>query len=117
MNTPKREEILQLAKELYFNDLAKSGSQNFNNPEPCELAENGYLSLAQSMLMRSEDSEYKNHIEQEARELGLIRERPHFVVHLDLTQKAKARNDSKFASLIICLLWLLALVVALKGRW
>jgi len=53
MTTPKREQILQLAKELYFNDMAKSGIQNFNNPEPNELAESGYISSAKSELMRN----------------------------------------------------------------
>lgn len=75
MTTPKREQILQLARELYFNDMAKSGINNFNDPEPNELAESGYVQTARSMLMRSEDSEYKNHIEQEARELGLLKDK------------------------------------------
>ena len=60
MTTPKREQILQLAKELYFNDVAKSGINNFNDPEPNELAESGYIQTARSMLMRDQ---YRSQIE------------------------------------------------------
>jgi hypothetical protein len=60
MTTPKREQILQLAKELYFNDMAKSGIQNFNNPEPNELVESGYVASARSELMRDQ---YRSQIE------------------------------------------------------
>jgi len=58
MTTPKREQILQLAKELYFNDMAKSGIQNFNTPEPNELAESGYISSAKSELMRNLETKH-----------------------------------------------------------
>jgi hypothetical protein len=58
--TPTRSEIIELAKELYFNDMAKSGIQNFNNPEPNELAESGYTQTARSTLMRDQ---YRSQIE------------------------------------------------------
>jgi hypothetical protein len=58
MTTPRREQILQLAKELYFNDMAKSGIQNFNTPEPNELAESGYISSAKSELMRNLETKH-----------------------------------------------------------
>jgi energy-coupling factor transporter ATP-binding protein EcfA2 len=90
MTIPKREQVLQLAKELYFNDMAKSGINNFNDPEPNELSESGYCALATSMLMRSEDSEYKTHIEEEARELGLIKEKN------ESTENFENSSDLKF---------------------
>ena len=58
MTMPKREQILQLAKELYFNDIAKSGINNFNDPEPNELTESGYTQTARSMLMRDNQKAY-----------------------------------------------------------
>jgi hypothetical protein len=52
--TPTKTEILAKASELYFNDMAKSGINNFNNPEPNELAESGYIQTARSTLMRDQ---------------------------------------------------------------
>lgn len=46
-----------------------------NNPEDYELRESGYWNLSRDSLMRSEDSEYKIHIEKEARDLGLLKHR------------------------------------------
>jgi hypothetical protein len=60
MTTPKKSEIIELAKQLYFNDMAKSGINNFNDPEPNELAESGYIQTAKSMLMRDQ---YKAQVE------------------------------------------------------
>jgi hypothetical protein len=60
MTTPKKSEIIELAKQLYFNDMAKSGINNFNDPEPNELAEGGYIQSAKSMLMRDQ---YKAQVE------------------------------------------------------
>jgi hypothetical protein len=60
MTTPKKSEIIELAKQLYFNDMAKSRINNFNDPEPNELAEGGYIQSAKSMLMRDQ---YKAQVE------------------------------------------------------
>jgi len=56
--TPTKTEILAKASELYFSDMAKSGIQNFNNPEPNELAESGYISSAKSELMRNLETKH-----------------------------------------------------------
>jgi len=53
MATPRKEEIIAKALELYYYDMAKSGIQNVNTPEISELSESGYLSSARSSLMHS----------------------------------------------------------------
>jgi len=74
MVTPKRNEIIQRALELWKHDRFRNGQPYEINPTIQELAEDGFLSVAQTELMRSEDSEYRNHIEKEARELGIIKD-------------------------------------------
>jgi hypothetical protein len=93
---PNHEQIVELAKELYYRDMAKSGMENFNVPEINELSENGFLAQAQGELMRAEDSDYKCHIEEEARNLGLIRERKGLIINLNMSAKNRARtSDSR----------------------
>ena len=53
LTTPNRKAILELAKQNWHNDRAKNGDPAFNiEPELNELQESGYLSVAQSELMR-----------------------------------------------------------------
>jgi hypothetical protein len=62
---PKKEEIIQLAEQLYFEDCYKRGCQNPNSPEPSELLENGYYNQALSQLMRNQESRYQEWREKE----------------------------------------------------
>lgn len=110
--TPNHEEIIEFAKELHFKDMARSGVENFNNPETSELAENGFLALAQTMLMRSEDSEYKAHIEEEARRLDLIKEKKGtFTVVLDLSAKKPRQETNLTAVFRLGLMLFLGLII------
>jgi hypothetical protein len=58
LTTPKRELIVQRARELWHIDRARSGDPAFDiEPELSELRESGYLSAAQSELMRNPDAQ------------------------------------------------------------
>ena len=76
--TPTKEQILERAKELWFQDrLRREGSEALEiNPEEEELREEGFIMLAQHELMRDSDS-YKEYL---AKELGKnvedVREKP-----------------------------------------
>ncbi len=70
MTTPKSDMIRREALKLFIVD-----NPDRNNPEDYELRESGYWNLSRDSLMRSEDSEYKIHIEKEARDLGLLKHR------------------------------------------
>jgi len=66
MATPKKEAIVQRATELWHNDRAKNGDPSFDiEPELEELKESGWLSVAQSELMRSQGTEYEQYIAEE----------------------------------------------------
>jgi len=53
MATPKRNEIIERARELWHEDTARRGDPSFDiEPELEELREEGFLTLAQSELMR-----------------------------------------------------------------
>jgi hypothetical protein len=53
---PKKNEVIQKARELYVEHCYKSGTPELAdlNPEPNELSENGFIQTAKSMLMRNE---------------------------------------------------------------
>jgi len=65
MAIPKREEILARATAMFFEDCSKHGAYSFVNPEEEELKENGYISAAQSELMRdrahADSAEWKSY--------------------------------------------------------
>jgi len=66
MTAPNKKAIIEAATELYYRDMSKSGIQNFNSPEIEELREGGFLSAAQSALMRnpeSKNAEWKSYNE------------------------------------------------------
>jgi len=68
MVTPTREKIIEYAKQKWHQDQLRNGNPIFDtNPEIEELRENGYLSLAQSELMRNpnydEWEEYNEKVE------------------------------------------------------
>jgi len=52
MATPNKQQIIDKATELYFEDCFKHGCQSPITPEVAELSESGFLSLAMSELMR-----------------------------------------------------------------
>lgn len=52
MKTPTKLEIEARARELFLLDSSQHGCASSINPEECELKENGWLSVAQSDLMR-----------------------------------------------------------------
>ena len=56
MTTPKKEQIIEKARELYVQDCYKRGCPELANvnPEDSELAENGFVTVAISELMRDE---------------------------------------------------------------
>jgi len=59
MTTPTRTEIIAKATELFHNERFKTGDPAFNiSPTEQELAENGYLNVAASDLMRSKHRAY-----------------------------------------------------------
>jgi hypothetical protein len=69
MTTPNKQEIVQKAVELWRQDRIRANDPSFDiNPEIEELREGGYLSSAQSELMRDsashEVSEWKGYIQQ-----------------------------------------------------
>lgn len=68
--TPTTDMIRTEARKLFIAD-----NPIVNNPEDYELQEGGYWHLSRNSLMRSENSEYKIHVEKEARELGLLKRR------------------------------------------
>lgn len=54
MTTPTKSMILEKAVELFHNDRFRAGEESFNiTPTEAELAEDGYISAAQSELMRN----------------------------------------------------------------
>lgn len=65
MTTPRKEEIYQKALELFHNDDWKRGTRSSINPTQEELAEDGYISLAMSQLMRCQGHEYSAYLEEE----------------------------------------------------
>jgi len=64
MTTPRKEEIYQRALELFHNDEWKRGTRSSINPTQAELAEDGYLAVAASELMRCQGFEYKAYLEE-----------------------------------------------------
>jgi hypothetical protein len=62
MTTPKREDIERLALELWQKDQYRNGCSELSEttPEYAELAESGYIMLAQNMLMRGDN--YREYI-------------------------------------------------------
>jgi len=58
MTTPRKQQIVQRAKEIWFNEQFKNGIMNPNVPEECELKECGAWSQAVSELMANESRKY-----------------------------------------------------------
>lgn len=71
MTTPRKEEIVRKAVELWKQDQYRNGCSELVelNPEISELAESGYLSLAQSELMQDERKKYAEWLHNETLEL------------------------------------------------
>lgn len=91
---PKRSDIIERAFELH---QKKNYNVNANNPEVNEVKESGFYEQAKCELMRSEDSEYVGHIEEEARRLGLIdskvelgRQRKPFDFEIDIIEALRS---------------------------
>jgi len=60
MTTPKKFEIVEKAKQMWFDDQIRQGFQPTTNPEVDELKESGYLSMAKSTIMQAR---YRHEIE------------------------------------------------------
>jgi len=61
---PKKEKVLERAKELFYDQAYRSGMQNVNSPEDSELLEGGFYAQAKSELMMSlsrKHEEYGNY--------------------------------------------------------
>jgi len=58
MATPRKAEIIEKAKQMWFDDQLRQGFQPTTNPERSELQESGYLSLAMTELMQNDDKKY-----------------------------------------------------------
>ena len=70
--TPKHEQIVQKAIEMWRQDRIRANDPSFDiDPELCELREGGYLSAAQSELMRSSGYEFELYLA-EAKEANKI---------------------------------------------
>lgn len=67
MVTPRKELIIERAKELFFANEWQKGNRTQINPTIDELRESGFLSLVMSQLMRSEGYEYKMEMEAQKR--------------------------------------------------
>ena len=86
LTTATKEQILERARELWFEDrLRREGSEALEiNPEVEELREEGFLLVAQQELMRNTD-QYKEHL---AKELGKnvedVREKPKDVLNFPI---------------------------------
>ena len=66
ITTPRKNEIIEKATELWRQDRIRANDPSFDIiPELCELEEEGYISAAQSELMRSEGYDWKIHLEQQ----------------------------------------------------
>lgn len=62
MTTPNKKAIIERAIELFHNEQWKSGIRNAVNPEYSELLEGGYITEAQSELMRNLESEHAQYL-------------------------------------------------------
>lgn len=62
MTTPRKAEIVEKATELFHNDQWQKGIRNAVNPTLEELRESGWLSLAQSQLMRNLENEHSEYL-------------------------------------------------------
>lgn len=58
MGTPTKEQVYEEAKKLYFQHERRNGNRTSINPEYEELAESGFISLAQTNLMRNPETLY-----------------------------------------------------------
>jgi len=72
MVTPTKQEIEEKAFEI---NAQRSHDINNNTPEVSELQESGVFEEARNDLMTSEATQYRSHIEEQARALGLIEDR------------------------------------------
>lgn len=69
MTTPKRDEIIEKAVELWRNDRLRSGVPSFDiTPEYQELREEGFLIAAQSELMRNPYKQYEIELDEESKD-------------------------------------------------
>jgi len=59
--TPKKEQIVERAKELFMDDQFRNGNKSSISPTIDELRESGYLSLGKSELMQNEDRKYEHY--------------------------------------------------------
>jgi len=94
MGTPKHDEIVNRAVELWKIDRLRSGQPYEANPELEELKEEGFILLAQQELMRHQDAEYKAYIEKEARELGIIKDDEGFEVEKPIEEVLFSTEDA-----------------------
>lgn len=63
MATPKKEQIIERAKELFFDEQFRKGNRSAISPTFDELRESGFIVQAQSELMRGSGYEYALEIE------------------------------------------------------
>jgi len=71
MTTPNKQAIVERATKLWRINRMRNGQPYENTPEESELSEEGFLSVAATELMRSEDTEYKTWLEKEYTECVL----------------------------------------------
>ncbi len=74
MPTPRREEILEMAKELFLKE-----NPNAPTPENHELVESGYYHKARDQLMQNEENRFHDYLEEQATQNGyrIVTEREH----------------------------------------
>jgi hypothetical protein len=71
MTTPKKQDIIDKAFAIY---QKKNHNVSSITPEIEEMKEDGTYEEAKNSLMRSQDVEYKSYVEQQARDLGLLKD-------------------------------------------
>jgi len=88
MGTPKSEQIIEKAKELFFNNEWKNGNMTPINPSEQELRESGWISLAQSMLMSSIEREHAEYLHNSDTMQNMIKDEHE--IPLDLSECKKS---------------------------
>jgi len=88
LTTPNKSEILEKAKELFFNSEWKNGNRTPINPSEQELRELGYISLAQSMLMTNIEREHAEYLHNADTVQNMIKDK--HVIPLDLSECKKS---------------------------
>lgn len=88
MTTPKKKEIVERAKELFFQNEWKNGNRTWLNPSEQELRESGFISLAISQLMRNLETEHSEYLHNLDTTQNMIRDKHEIPIDLEECKKS-----------------------------